>query len=156
MISSGSMSHMDPIERAIALAIRASDAHEFPVGAVVHRDGIIIGEGMNQKETLKDPSAHAELLAVRAAATAIGDLAINRGDVGEHPRTVPHVFGGHNLQARIAHVVYLAKDIRWGACGSIMDFSHHSALNHRCTLDYRPNSTVVDLMKQFFKREGKR
>ena len=73
MISSGSMSHMDPIERAIALAIRASDAHEFPVGAVVHRDGIIIGEGMNQKETLKDPSAHAELLAVRAAAAAIGD-----------------------------------------------------------------------------------
>ena len=61
------------------MAITANDAHEFPVGAVVHRDGIIIGEGMNQKETLKDPSAHAELLAVRAAADAIG-IMINRGD----------------------------------------------------------------------------
>ena len=149
------MSHMDPIERAIALAIRASDAHEFPVGAVVHRDGIIIGEGMNQKETLKDPSAHAELLAVRAAATAIGDWRLTGATLVSTLEPCPMCLGAI-LQARIAHVVYLAKDIRWGACGSIMDFSHHSALNHRCTLDYRPNSTVVDLMKQFFKREGKR
>ena len=110
---------------------------------------------MNQKETLKDPSAHAELLAVRAAAAAIGDWRLTGATLVSTLEPCPMCLGAI-LQARIAHVVYLAKDIRWGACGSIMDFSHHSALNHRCTLDYRPNSTVVDLMKQFFKREGKR
>lgn len=146
---------MDPIERAIALAITANNAHEFPVGAVVHRDGIIIGEGMNQKETLKDPSAHAELLAVRAAADAIGDWRLTEATLVSTLEPCPMCLGAI-LQARIAHVVYLAKDIRWGACGSIMDFSQHHALNHQCTLEYRPNSTVVGLMKQFFKREGKR
>ena len=146
---------MQAAEQAIALAIAASDAHEFPVGAVVHRDGMIIGAGMNQKETLKDPSAHAELLAVRSAADAIGDWRLTGATLISTLEPCPMCLGAI-LQARISHVVYLAKDIRWGACGSIMDFSQHHALNHQCTLEYRPNSTVVDLMKQFFKREGKR
>ena len=143
------------VERAIALAIQASRAHEFPVGAVVQHEGVIIGEGMNQKETLKDPSAHAELLAIRAAAEAIGDWRLTGAILVSTLEPCPMCLGAI-LQARIAHVVYLAKDIRWGACGSVMDFSQHQALNHQCTLEYRPNSTVVDLMKQFFKQEGKR
>ena len=55
-----------------------------------------------------------------------------------------------------AHTVFLAKDIRWGACGSVMDFSNHADLNHRCELQYVPNDQVVSMMRQFFIDQKKR
>jgi tRNA(adenine34) deaminase len=130
------------VERAIALARQASENHEFPVGAVVVLNGRIIGEGMNQKETLNDPSAHAELLAIRDAARFLNNWRLVGAVLVTTLEPCPMCLGAI-LQARIAHVVFLAKDIRWGACGSVMDFSCHEALNHRCRLDYFQNSDVV-------------
>ena len=93
----------------------------------------------NQKETLKDPAAHAEILAIRQAASAIR-LAL---------MPLVSMCLGAIIQARIAHIVYLAKDLRWGACGTVMDFSNHDQLNHHCETTFIPNDDVVKLMFLF-------
>tara|TARA_A100001015_G_scaffold231968_1_gene262775 strand:- start:867 stop:1316 length:450 start_codon:yes stop_codon:yes gene_type:complete len=138
------------IEEAIALARLANDAQEFPVGAVIFKDDVVLGKGYNQKEGLNDPSGHAEILALRAAAKQLGDWRLTGATLVTTLEPCPMCLGAI-LQARIQTIVYLAKDIRWGACGSVMDFSHHPKLNHRCDLVYRPNDEVVTLMKDFFK-----
>tara|TARA_A100001015_G_scaffold286120_1_gene354405 strand:- start:8058 stop:8501 length:444 start_codon:yes stop_codon:yes gene_type:complete len=143
------------INRAILLAQQANDRDEFPVGALVYRDGVILGEGFNQKEGLRDPSGHAEVLALRAAAKEQGDWRLTGATLVTTLEPCPMCLGAI-LQARIQTIVYLAKDIRWGACGSVMDFSSHPKLNHRCDLIYRPNDHVVNLMTSFFKHQKKR
>ncbi len=138
------------IKRAISLAYLANDHQEFPVGAVVFKNDITLGEGYNQKEGSNDPSGHAEILALRQAAHHQGDWRLTGASLVTTLEPCPMCLGAI-LQSRIKTVIYLAKDIRWGACGSVMDFSHHPKLNHRCELLYRPNDEVVQMMKDFFK-----
>ena len=146
---------MNAQNRAIELALKAQSIGEFPVGAVVVSDGQIIGEGFNQKQTLADPAAHAEILAIRQAAKSIGDWRLVGATLISTLEPCPMCLGAI-IQARISKVVFLAYDIRWGACGSVMDFSNHPKLNHTCELDYQPNQRVVKMMKDFFKSIGKR
>ncbi len=143
------------IARAIDLAVEASNNNEFPVGAILIKDEEIIGEGMNLKETLKDPTAHAEVMAIRQACQKIGDWRLNGSTLMTTLEPCPMCLGTI-LQARVTEIIYLAKDLRWGACGSVMDFSNNSELNHRCKLTYLPNDEVVQLMKTFFKDQKKR
>ena len=143
------------INEAIACAQQAAEFGEFPVGAVVVLDGKVIGKGYNQKETLKDPAAHAEILAIRQAASAIGDWRLSGATLVSTLEPCPMCLGAI-IQARIAHIVYLAKDLRWGACGTVMDFSNHDQLNHHCETTFIPNDDVVKLMRSFFKDQGKR
>ena len=142
------------INEAIACAQQAAEYGEFPVGAVVVLDGKVIGKGYNQKETLKDPAAHAEILAIRQAASAIGDWRLSGATLVSTLEPCPMCLGAI-IQARIAHIVYLAKDLRWGACGTVMDFSNHAQLNHHCETTFIPNDDVVKLMRSFFKDQGK-
>ena len=147
------MEHL--ISRAIELAKLAASRNEFPVGALVV-DGVdILGEGFNQKEALNDPTAHAEVLAIRQAAQQVGDWRLTGSTIITTLEPCPMCLGAI-LQARVAEIVFLAKDLRWGACGTVMDFSHHSTLNHSCQLTYLPDDEVVHLMKQFFKDQKKR
>jgi tRNA(adenine34) deaminase len=139
------------IDTAIELAKQARDMDEFPVGAMVIRsDGDIVGKGFNQKESLKDPTAHAEVLAIRDAVKQVGDWRLTNATLLTTLEPCPMCLGAI-IQARISTIVYLAKDIRWGACGSVMDFSNHDQLNHQCEVHYIPNDDVVRLMKDFFK-----
>jgi tRNA(adenine34) deaminase len=138
------------IDRVKALAKQAYDMEEFPVGALVVQQNEIIGEGFNQKESLADPTAHAEVLAIRAATQVIGDWRLTGATLVTTLEPCPMCLGAI-IQARISTIVFLAKDIRWGACGSVMDFSNHHQLNHSCELNYLPDNEVVDLMKSFFK-----
>ena len=143
------------INQAINLAKKAAEQKEFPVGALVVKDGQVLGEGYNQKESLNDPSAHAEILAIKQASTVIGDWRLMGATLVSTLEPCPMCLGAI-LQARIENVVFLAKDLRWGACGSIIDFSNHSKFNHRVNLEYIPTDEVVLLMKAFFKSIGKR
>ncbi len=143
------------MQRAIALAKTAAAQNEFPVGAVVVDAGHIIGEGFNQKEQQSDPTAHAEMGALRQAAAVKSTWRLTGCTLITTLEPCPMCLGAI-LQARIDTVVYLAKDLRWGACGSIMDFSDHPELNHRCQLVYAPNPSVVAMMRAFFKDQGKR
>ena len=143
---------IDPlfIDRVKALAVKASKIDDFPVGAIVVKDGKIIGEGYNQKEFLNDPTAHAEVLAIKAAVSNVGDWRLSGASLITTLEPCPMCLGAI-IHARIETIIYLAKDIRWGACGSVMDFSSHDKLNHRCKVIYEPDDEVVHMMKNFFK-----
>lgn len=116
--------------RALELAERAEREGEVPVGAVVVRAGEEIGSGWNRPIAANDPSAHAEIEALRAAAARLGNYRL--------PGTVLYVSmepcvmcAGAIIHARVARVVYGAADPRAGAAGSVFDVLGAGALNHR-------------------------
>lgn len=118
------------MRRALALARRAAATGEVPVGAVVVRDGVVLGEGWNQPIGRCDPTAHAEIQALRAAA--------ERADNYRLPGAALYVTlepcamcAGAMLHARIARLVYGADDPRAGAVSSVFEILGDPRLNHR-------------------------
>jgi len=105
---------------ALDLAKQAQEAGEVPVGAVVVRDGIIIGRGFNAPISRHDPSAHAEMLALRDAALHVGNYRLPGCDL--YVTLEPCVMCvGAIFHARIARVIFGARDYKTGACGSVVD-----------------------------------
>lgn len=114
---------------ALALAEQARGAGEVPVGAVVVRDGVVIGSGFNSPIGSHDPSAHAEILALRAAAAASGNYRLSGCTL--YVTLEPCVMcSGAILHARIGRVVYGAPDPKTGACGSVLNLFAEDTLNH--------------------------
>ena len=102
------------MERALALAKTAAEKGEIPVGAVVVRDGEIIGEGYNRREELKSPSAHAEIIALEAAAKCLGDWRLSDCSLYVTLEPCP-MCAGAIINARIKEVVFGAFDKRQGS-----------------------------------------
>lgn len=103
---------------------------EVPVAAIVVCGDEVVGVGVNRRETDKDPTAHAEVVAIRAAAKKLGRW--NLSDCELFVTLEPCVMcAGAIVYSRIARVVYGAKDIRFGACGSALDITGDERLNHR-------------------------
>lgn len=119
---------------ALALAQAASDAGEVPVGAVVVQSGRIIGAGSNAPISRHDPSAHAEIQAIRAAASALGNyrLAGCTLFVTLEPCAM---CAGAIMHARIARLVFGAADPKTGACGSVVDLFAEERLNHHTEVE---------------------
>lgn len=121
-------------ERYMQLALReamaALDADEVPIGCVVVRDHAVIGRGCNQRETLNDPTAHAEMIAITSAAAAVGDWRLN--DCTLYVTLEPCTMcAGAIVLARIPRVVYGASDPKGGACGTLYNILDDARLNHR-------------------------
>ncbi len=106
------------MERALQEAARAAEAGEIPVGAVIVRDGEILAETHNLCETNKDPTAHAEVLAIREAAQKIGSWRLSDCTLYVTLEPCPMCTGAA-INARVGRIVYAAKDPRAGACGSL-------------------------------------
>lgn len=124
----------DWMQYAIALAAKAEAAGEIPVGAVVVIGDEIIGEGWNQSIMAHDPSAHAEMLAVRAAGAKIGNYRLL--DATLYVTLEPCAMcAGLLVHARLKRVVYGATDLKTGACGSVMDLVRHPVLNHQLLVE---------------------
>jgi tRNA(adenine34) deaminase len=122
--------HLQLMAQAIAEAQRAADAGEVPVGAVVVRDGAVIGVGHNRPIAKHDPTAHAEIEAIRAASAATGTYRLE--DASLYVTLEPCVMCvGAILNARIARVYYGARDEKAGALGSVYDIGRDGRLNHR-------------------------
>jgi tRNA(adenine34) deaminase len=119
---------------AIAEARRALDHDDVPVGAViVGPGGELIGAGHNERERLQDPSAHAEMIAIRQAAEAIGHWRLL--DTTLYVTLEPCAMcAGAIVLARIPHVVYGTTDPKAGAAGSVLDVLAEPRLNHRPTV----------------------
>lgn len=118
------------MERALALAELAAAAGEVPVGAVVIKDGEIIGQGHNRNLLDNDPTAHAEIVALRQAAARVG----NHRLVGcTMIATIEpcSMCAGALIHARIARLVFGANDPKAGAAGSTIHIINHPSLNHR-------------------------
>ena len=115
---------------ALELARQAEAVGEVPVGAVVVRDGVIIGRGFNAPISRHDPSAHAEMMALRDAARHTGNYRLVGCEL--FVTLEPCLMcGGAIMHARIARVMYGASDAKTGACGSVVDvFGEGLRLNH--------------------------
>src|SRR6185436_5904770 len=108
------------MREALALAARAADAGEVPVGAVVVSDGRIIGRGYNRPIASDDPTAHAEIVALREAAAAMHNYRLPGCELFVTLEPCAMCVGAM-IHARVARVVYGARDPKTGACGSVVD-----------------------------------
>ncbi|MDS4029453.1 MAG: tRNA adenosine(34) deaminase TadA [Candidatus Contendobacter sp.] len=118
------------MSRALELAQRAADAGEVPVGAVLVRGDEVIGEGWNQPIGARDPTAHAEVLALRAAAARVDNYRLVDSTLYATLEPCP-MCAGALVHARVARVVFGAVDPRAGAAGTVFDLLRSAALNHR-------------------------
>jgi tRNA(adenine34) deaminase len=118
------------MRQALQLAARAEQMGEVPVGALVVRDGRVLGEGWNQPIATRDPTAHAEILALRHAATAVGDYRLGGATLYVTLEPCP-MCAAAIAHARIARLVFGAWDPRQGAAGSVFDLVASEAMNHR-------------------------
>jgi len=117
------------MREALALAEQAEAAGEVPVGAVVVKDGTVVGRGYNHPIGTHDPTAHAEIIAIRDAAARIGNYRLIDCDL--YVTLEPCVMcAGAIMQARLRRVVFGAADPKTGACGSVVDLFSESRLNH--------------------------
>jgi len=146
---------MDPLDeqfmrRAIELAREAQAAGEVPVGAVIVRDGRIIAEGANRPIGAHDPTAHAEMVALRSAALASGSYRLT-GTTLYVTLEPCAMCAGAMVHARVQRLVFAATDPRAGAAGSVFNIVQHPALNHRieCTAGVCTEECAA-LLREFF------
>jgi tRNA(adenine34) deaminase len=118
------------MQRALELARRAEQGNEVPVGAVVVLDGVVAGEGWNQPIASHDPTAHAEIVALRAAAARANNYRLEAATLYVTLEPCAMCIGAA-LNARVARVVFGAWDQKAGACGSVLDLPREPRLTHR-------------------------
>ncbi len=117
------------MQLALEQAQHAWRLGEVPVGAVVVKDGVVIATGFNQPIGRHDPTAHAEIIALRAAAEKLGNYRLPGCEL--YVTLEPCVMcSGAMMHARLARVVYAAPDPKTGAAGSVVDLFAHDGLNH--------------------------
>jgi len=121
------------MEQALAAAALAATQNEVPVGALIVRDGQLLATGYNLREQAKNPTAHAELLAITRAAEALGDWRLERCTL--YVTLEPCIMcSGAILLARIPRVVFGASDPKAGAVQSLHQLLSDQRLNHRCEI----------------------
>jgi tRNA(adenine34) deaminase len=119
------------MSEALRMAVRAYEAEEVPIGAVVVRNGRIIARAFNQVELLKDATAHAEMLALTQAEAAVGDWRLTDCDLFVTKEPCP-MCAGALVHVRMRRVVFACSDPRGGAAGGLLNLLQHPSLNHQC------------------------
>ena len=139
------------MQRALVLAQRAAEEEEVPVGAVVVVDGHVIGEGWNQPIRSHDPSAHAEMVALRAAAKKLGNYRLT--DATLYVTLEPCVMcAGAIVHARVKRLVFGALDPKAGAGSSVYDVLSRPRLNHTVMCEGGVlEGEASALLKEFFR-----
>jgi tRNA(adenine34) deaminase len=130
MSPAGSPNDVDFMRRALELARRAGQDNEVPVGALLVIEGGIVGEGWNRPIASHDPTAHAEIVALRAAAVQRGNYRLNSATLYVTLEPCAMCIGAA-LNARVPRVVFGAWDPKAGACGSVFDLPREPRLTHR-------------------------
>jgi tRNA(adenine34) deaminase len=118
------------MRRALELASRAGDQQEVPVGAIVVLESTVIGEGWNRPISDTDPTSHAEIVAMRAAAVRLQNYRLERAVLYVTLEPCAMCIGAA-INARIARVVFGAWDTKAGACGSVFDLPREPRVTHR-------------------------
>jgi tRNA(adenine34) deaminase len=132
-------------------AIDAWRADEVPIGAVVVLNGEVIGAAHNQVDALRDPTAHAELLAVTQAARALGDWRLNAATLFVTKEPCP-MCSGAMLMARLGRVVFAVSDPKMGCLGGAIDLNALPRVNHHCVVEYGVmEAECRELLQAYFK-----
>jgi tRNA(adenine34) deaminase len=138
------------MREALALARQAGESGEVPVGAVLVKDGAVVGRGYNRPVSGRDPTAHAEVVALREAAARIGNYRL--GDCELFVTLEPCAMcAGAIMHARVKRVVYGATDPKSGACGSVVNLFADDRLNHHAAVVGGVLSNeAAQLLQEFF------
>ena len=145
------MTDQDAMQAALGEARLAVEAGEVPIGALVVRDGEIIARGQNRVLRDIDPTAHAEIVSLRAAALALGNYRLNGCTL--YVTLEPCAMcAGAMIHARVDRLVFAAVDPKTGACGSVFKVLNHPQLNHQIQVE---QGTLADeaaeLLRNFFR-----
>ncbi|HNW38947.1 MAG TPA: tRNA adenosine(34) deaminase TadA [Candidatus Omnitrophota bacterium] len=143
------------MQEALKEAQQAFQEDEVPVGAVIVHQGKIIARGHNQVERLKDPTAHAEIIAITSAASYLGTKWLNQASL--YVTIEPcSMCAGALVLARIKNLYFGASDPKTGACGSVINIVNHKKLNHRIKVAKGMLQVECSLLlKEFFKKKRK-
>jgi len=137
---------------ALEEAARAAAAGEVPIAALIVQDSRVLAQAHNCRELWQDPTAHAEVIAIRAAATAIGTWRLTGTTLYVTVEPCAMCIGA-TILARISRVVFGAWDTKAGACGSVFDFTNEPRLNHRVEiLGGLLEQESQALIQQFFRQ----
>jgi tRNA(adenine34) deaminase len=141
----------EPMKRALDLAREAAEAGEVPIGAVVVKDGVVIGEGRNAPRADHDPTAHAEILAIRAAAKALGEERLSGCEI--YVTLEPCAMcAGAIVHARLVRVTYAAPDPKGGAVAhGARVFDHPQCLHRPEVVSGIGESEAAQLLRGFFR-----
>ena len=149
------MNNADFMREALAEAEKALAAGEMPVGCVIVRNGEILARAHNEREAAGDPTAHAEVLAIRHAAKAVGGWRLDGCTLYVTLEPCPMCAGAIS-QARISHLVYGANDAAYGCAGSVYRIPEDPAFNWFCPCDGGVLAEAcASLMRVFFAQKRK-
>ena len=140
------------MREALRLASKAAAAEEVPIGALIAKNGRIIGRGYNQVEMLQDPTAHAEILAITQAAAELHDWRLTDCDlfVTKEPCLM---CAGAAVHARLRRVVFGCTDPRGGGAGSLVNLLQNPKLNHQCGISAGVLAEeCAQLLQDFFQK----
>jgi tRNA(adenine34) deaminase len=145
------ISDREAMESALVEGRKAADAGEVPIGAVAVREGAIIGRGQNRVLRDNDPTAHAEIVAMRAAAAALGNYRLN--SVTIYVTLEPcSMCAGAMIHGRIDRLVFAALDPKAGAAGSVLSVINHPKLNHEMQVEQGILAEEAgELLRTFFR-----
>ena len=147
------MSDESYMRRALELAAVAEQRGDVPVGAVLVRDGEIAAVGFNQKEANHDPTAHAEMVALRQAAARLGQWRLSGSTL--YVTKEPCVMcAAACVAARIDKIVYACPDPKGGGTGSVIDVARHDRLNHRVVVEEGVMAEeAAQMLRSFFQKK---
>ncbi len=142
---------LEAMQAALAEACKSADAGEVPIGAVMVHGGQIIAHGQNSVIRNNDPTAHAEIVALREAANSLGNYRLNGCTL--YVTLEPcSMCAGAMIHARIDRLVYAAADPKAGAAGSVLSVLNHPQLNHQMQLDQGILADEAgELLRSFFR-----
>jgi tRNA(adenine34) deaminase len=147
-----SLTDEDFIREALRQAKKAYESDEVPIGAVVVRQGKIIGRAYNQVELLKDATAHAEMLALTQAEAAVGDWRLTDCDLYVTKEPCP-MCAGAIVHVRLRRLIFGCADPRAGAAGSIANLLQMPSLNHQCEITSGVlQSECAAILQDFFRK----
>ena len=139
------------MELALKEAQKAFDKQEVPIGAIIVRDQQVVGVGHNLRETRKDATAHAEMVAIENACRNLGGWRLTNSTLYVTIEPCP-MCAGAILQSRIDRIVIGAMDPKAGACGSIVNLLQDQRFNHQTDITVGVlEESCSDLMKRFFR-----
>ncbi len=141
------------MKEALKEAQKAFEADEVPIGAVAVYKNQIIGRGHNRTEQLQDSTAHAEIIAITAAANALGSWRLENVDV--YVTIEPCIMcAGALVLARVKRIFFGARDEKFGGCGSVFNIANEQKLNHQIEVtEGLLKEQAASLMKRFFEKK---
>ena len=138
------------MREALKEAKKALYKNEVPIGAIIVKNGQIISRAHNLKETLNDPTAHAEILAIKKASKILGNWRLADCHIYTTLEPCP-MCAGAIIQARIGKLIYGAMDFKTGACGSLFNLVENPNLNHKIeVISSIMEEESKELLKEFF------